>query len=124
MSILTDSNKEVTRMINADTTIYTTHADFAGYTWLDGILGDQSPAVYARTCKGNHESDAEAVASLCGWLEEMIGQGFWLSEEDYSKSLESGEYSNSMVHETLVTFTPASAHAEILELAEQEEALS
>ena len=93
--------------ITADTTIYTGHANAAGYTWLESIFGNQAPEEYARIVRENGESDDRAISSLIEWLEGMIahGEGFYLRREEADEV-----YYGVGFHQEPYAFTPREAH--------------
>ena len=64
------------KKIGPDTPLYSCHAEFAGYTWLDGLLGDQSISAWA-------DADVStSLPTLCEWLSGQIGEGYYLTARD------------------------------------------
>lgn len=98
--------------ITPDTTVYTLHQDAVGYTWQDGMLGDLSPTQYARECAS--ESYDQSVDRVTEWLGGIIGEGYWLTEQDAEEARD-GDY-----HYTIYAFTPREAHEMLMDAAKRE----
>lgn len=72
--------------ITITTPIFTTHADFAGYEWLDGILGNMPPREWVETAEGNGESLTAQAEQVLDYVGSMIGEAFFLTEEDLDEA--------------------------------------
>lgn len=95
--------------IAADTVIWTFTSSADGCSLLDAILGDRSASDYYLEAR---DSDT-AVAQLCDWLGGMIGEGFYLSEQDAIDAVNDCRL-------TPESFTPEEIHDEIMKLGEAE----
>lgn len=74
--------------ITISTPIFTSHADFAGYEWLSGILGNMSPREWVETAESNGDTLTTQSEQLAGYIGGMIGEGFFLTEQELDEARE------------------------------------
>lgn len=77
-------------MINANTTFFTLHADFDGYSYLDGILGNATAKQYAADITDDgKEFDPAQYDILADYLSHT--EGYWMDRKSAEEALEEAE---------------------------------
>lgn len=103
-----------TNTITITTPIFTSHADFAGYEWIDGILGNMSPREWVETAEANGDTLTTQAEQLADYIGGIIGEGFYLTEDDCN------ERGTSRVAHEIREFTCVEAIKEIYAQADRE----
>lgn len=94
-------------------------AEFAGYTLEEALLGTMSAGEYAQLANSDNDGGKKAIAGLCELLDNYHDDGsVWLRKNEKRKAAAAKAEAGSYME--LEWFTPRTAHAQIMAMAERE----